>query len=49
MFAPFITDGFVSLVGAEDRVPVQILRDTGASETFILESAIPKPDYCQTC
>lgn len=39
-YAPFITDGFVSLVGSDEKVPVKILRDTGASETFILESVL---------
>lgn len=39
-YAPFITDGFVSLVGNDEKVPVKILRDTGASETLILESVL---------
>lgn len=33
-YAPFVTEGFVSLVGDLRRVPVRILRDTGASESF---------------
>lgn len=42
-YAPFITDGFVSMVGqknSDEKVPVKILRETGASETFILESIL---------
>lgn len=34
-------DGFVSLPDSMDKVPVKILRDTGASESFVLESVLP--------
>lgn len=40
-YVPFITEGFVSLVGSSEKVAVKILRDTGASESFILESVLP--------
>ena len=40
-FEPFIADAVVSLVGSEERVPIKILRDTGAKHSFILESALP--------
>lgn len=30
-YGPFITDGFVSLVGSSEKKPVKILRDTGAT------------------
>ncbi|XP_073672376.1 uncharacterized protein [Paramisgurnus dabryanus] len=40
-YAPFITEGFVALVGDTNRVPVKILRDTGASESFICQSVLP--------
>ncbi|KAK0145668.1 hypothetical protein N1851_015449 [Merluccius polli] len=40
-YAPFITEGFVSMVGDAQRVPVKILRDTGASESFICQSSLP--------
>ncbi|KAK0134480.1 Retrovirus-related Pol polyprotein from transposon 412 [Merluccius polli] len=40
-YAPFITEGYVSMVGDARRVPVKILRDTGASESFIHQSALP--------
>ena len=32
------------LLGSNDPVPVKILRDTGASESFVLESLLPFPD-----
>ncbi len=40
-YAPFITYGHVSFVGKETKVPVTILRDTGASESFILKDVLP--------
>ncbi len=40
-YAPFITEGYVSLLGSTDKVPIRILRDTGSSESFILESVLP--------
>ena len=36
----FVSDGFVSLVGDSHRVPVKILRDTGASESFIRQAVL---------
>ena len=35
-YDPFITDGFISFVGSFDKKPGKILRDTGATETFVL-------------
>ena len=33
-YKPFITKGFVSLIGAKTHLqPIKILRDTGASQT----------------
>lgn len=40
-YAPFIRDGFVSMLGSSEKVAVRILRDTGASESFILGSVLP--------
>ena len=37
----FVSNGFVSLVGDAHRVPVKILRDTGASESFIRQAVLP--------
>lgn len=33
--------GFVSLVGSEEKVPVKILRDSGALDSFIVASVLP--------
>lgn len=41
LFKPFISDGLVSLPGNDNKVAVKILRDTGSSESFILESMLP--------
>ena len=40
-YAHLITEGFVSMVGDAQRVPVKILRDTGSSESFICQSSLP--------
>lgn len=40
-YSPFITEGRVSLVGEKEEIPVKILRDTGAMDSFILESVLP--------
>ncbi|KAK0132100.1 Retrovirus-related Pol polyprotein from transposon 412 [Merluccius polli] len=47
-YAPFVTEGFVSLTGDTHRVPVKILRDTGASESFICQSVLPFSDESDT-
>ncbi|KAL2103191.1 hypothetical protein ACEWY4_000059 [Coilia grayii] len=39
-YAPFITLGFVSLPG-HGKVPVRVLRDTGAAQSFLLEGVLP--------
>ena len=40
-YSPFISKGFVFLKDSGELIPVKILRDTGASESFILESVLP--------
>ena len=40
-YEPFISDGFVSLLGSDERVPVKILRDTGAVDSFVRKSVLP--------
>ncbi|KAL2102368.1 hypothetical protein ACEWY4_001536 [Coilia grayii] len=40
-YEPFITNGFVSLVGSLQKVPVKVLRDTGASESFVRQTILP--------
>lgn len=37
----FITSGSVSVVGSSLLAPVKILRDTGANQSFILDSVLP--------
>ncbi|KAI2643088.1 Retrovirus-related Pol polyprotein from transposon 17.6 [Labeo rohita] len=39
-YGPFVTTGFVSLVNCPGKVSVKILRDTGSSESFILDSKL---------
>lgn len=43
-FAPFVMDGVVSLPGNSLKVPVKMLRDTAASQSFILEGVLPLSD-----
>jgi hypothetical protein len=40
-YLPFITEGFVSMLGSKALVPVKILRDTGVFKSFVLESVLP--------
>ena len=41
-FGPFLTKGSVSLSGQDvDQVPITILRDTGASQSLILNNVLP--------
>ncbi len=40
-YSAFISDGLVSLVGSSVQVPIKILRDTGALDSFILKSVLP--------
>ncbi|XP_034069417.1 uncharacterized protein LOC117544479 [Gymnodraco acuticeps] len=40
-YLPFMTEGFVSLVGSDEKVRVKLLRDTGSFDSFILASALP--------
>ena len=40
-FAPFTSVGYVSLVGCDEARKVSILRDTGASQSLIVDSVLP--------
>nr|XP_033957166.1 uncharacterized protein LOC117460055 [Pseudochaenichthys georgianus] len=40
-YKAFVSDGFVSLVGSKEKVPVKILRDSGALDSFIVGSVLP--------
>lgn len=43
-FKPFVMDGFVALTGSTKKIPVKILRDTAASQSFILEGVLTLND-----
>ncbi len=47
-YAPFITEGRVSLLDGSVEVPIKILRDTGAVDSFILESILPFSSQSET-
>ncbi len=47
-YAPFLTEGTVSLPGYEKNVPFCILRDTGAAQSFLLEGLLPLSDSTAT-
>lgn len=46
-FKPYISSGFVSVNG-QNPVPVRILRDTGAAQSFLLEGVLPLSKLCAT-
>ncbi len=47
-FLPFISDGHVSLVDGGLKVPVKILRDTAAFDSFVQASVLPFSDASHT-
>ena len=47
-FLPFVSEGFVSLDENVSPVPIRILRDTGASQSLLLESILPFSDETAT-
>ena len=47
-FLPFVSKGYVSLIGNPEKVPITILRDTGAFDSFILSSALPFSEETHT-
>ena len=38
---PFISEGFVSLTESDEQFPIKILRDTGASQSLMVQSVLP--------
>ena len=40
-FLPFVSEGFVSLDNESDAVPIRILRDTGATQSLMLQDTLP--------
>lgn len=47
-FSAFISDGWVSLVGHSVQVPIKILRDAAALDSFMLESVLPFSEKTDT-
>ena len=40
-FKSFVSEAFISLESSSSRVPIKILRDTGATQSLLLEGIIP--------
>ena len=40
-FKPFVSEGFVSLERSSSQIPIKILRDTGATQSLLLEGVLP--------
>ena len=40
-YLPFISNGFVSVMGSDKKVPVKVLRDCGSIDSFVRESVLP--------
>ena len=47
-YIPFVTKGSVSLPDGHCSVPISILRDTGAAQSFILSNVLPLSDSTYT-
>ena len=47
-YKPFLSQGFVSLSDSSEALPVQILRDTGAAQTLLLEGSLPLSEHTLT-
>ena len=41
---PFVSEGFVSLTEEDEKIPIRILRDTGASQSLMIQSMLPLSD-----
>ena len=39
-FKPFVSEGFVSLDSSSSQIPIKILRDTGATQSLVLEGVM---------
>lgn len=42
--SPFVSKGFVCLEGSTEKVPINVLRDTGATQSLMLDSVLPFSD-----
>ena len=47
-YKPFLSQGFVSINGSSEVKPVQILRETGAAHSLLLESVLPLSERTST-
>ncbi len=47
-FLPFIREGVVSHAGCDIKVPIWILRDTAACDSYILDSVLPFSEKTDT-
>lgn len=47
-YRPFVSDGFVTQAGSNTKVPVKILRDTGAVNSYVVESVLPFSEKTDT-
>ena len=41
---PFVSEGFISLTEEDEKLPIKILRDTGASQSLMIQSVLPLSD-----
>ena len=48
-YKPFISEGEVSLVDESSSQKVKILRDTGATQSLMLDSVLPLTENSCTC
>ena len=47
-YLPFVSEGLVSLTKDGDTVPIKILRDTGATQSLMVQDILPFIDQCST-
>ena len=45
-YLPFISEGLVSLTEDGDIVPIKILRDTGATQSLMVQDILPFIEQC---
>ena len=47
-YLPFLSEGLVSLTEARETFPIRILRDTGATQSLMVQDVLPYLDHCPT-
>lgn len=47
-YQPFISEGFVTQAGSDTKMHVKILRDTGADNSYVVESILPFSEETDT-